>query len=103
MSMAMLHIVNKSPTDRNSLGACLRLAQEGSSVLMIEDGVYAAMQGGASADAVASANGLKFYVLGEDLNARGMSESKVIDGVQVVDYAGFVDLVAGHDNLQSWL
>jgi tRNA 2-thiouridine synthesizing protein B len=27
----------------------------------------------------------------------------VLDGVNVVDYGGFVDLVAEHSNCQSWL
>ena len=40
----MLHLVNKSPFDRNALDSCLRLANPGSSVLLIEDGVYAAFR-----------------------------------------------------------
>ena len=40
--MSVLHIVNKSPYDRNSLDTCLRLAAPGSAILLIEDGVYAA-------------------------------------------------------------
>ncbi|MGD8498050.1 MAG: sulfurtransferase complex subunit TusB, partial [Chromatiales bacterium] len=43
--MSMLHTVNKSPFDRNTLDACLRLAKPGSAVLLIEDGVYAATKG----------------------------------------------------------
>ena len=43
------------------------------------------------------------YVLGPDLAARGMSEDRVIDGIQVVDYSGFVDLTTKHDTCQSWL
>ncbi len=101
--MAMLHIVNKSPFERNSLKSCIRLAEEGSSVLLIEDGVYAAMQNTSVADQVSAATGLKFYVLGPDLKARGMSEEKLIDGISVVDYGGFVDLTAEHDVVQSWL
>ena len=41
----MLHTVNKSPTEKSSLLSCLRLAQSGSDILLIEDGVYAAMSG----------------------------------------------------------
>jgi tRNA 2-thiouridine synthesizing protein B len=48
-------------------------------------------------------SGLSFYVLGPDLKARGISEDKVIDGIKVVDYNGFVDLVTEHDTTQSWL
>ena len=28
---------------------------------------------------------------------------KLVDGVTAVDYGGFVDLVAEHNNCQSWL
>jgi tRNA 2-thiouridine synthesizing protein B len=42
------------------------------------------------------------YVLGPDLEARGLAQ-RVIDGVTVVDYAGFVQLVADHRNCQTWL
>jgi tRNA 2-thiouridine synthesizing protein B len=42
------------------------------------------------------------YALGPDLQARGMAD-RVMDGVNVVDYGGFVDLVADHSNCQSWL
>ena len=42
-------------------------------------------------------------VLGPDLAARGIGEDKLIDGVTVVDYAGFVDMVEANDKVQSWL
>jgi tRNA 2-thiouridine synthesizing protein B len=42
-------------------------------------------------------------VLGPDLAARGLSEERVIDGISVVDYAGFVDLAAENDKVQAWL
>jgi tRNA 2-thiouridine synthesizing protein B len=35
--------------------------------------------------------------------ARGLSEDRVIDGISVVDYAGFVDLAAENDKVQAWL
>ena len=102
--MAMLHTVNKSPTDKNSLDSCIRLAKSGSSVLMIEDGVYGAIKGTAQADMISNAmQNLSFYVLGEDMRARGVAEDKLLDGIKVVDYAGFVDLVTEHDATQSWL
>ena len=34
----MLHTVNKSPFEKNSLETCLRLAEDNSSILLIEDG-----------------------------------------------------------------
>jgi tRNA 2-thiouridine synthesizing protein B len=45
---------------------------------------------------------LKVYALDADLQARGVAD-RVLDGVTVVDYGGFVDLVAEQSNCQSWL
>jgi len=100
----MLHLVNKSPTDRNSLDSCLRLAKSGSSVLLIEDGVYAALSKASHANQVSGRmEDLTFYVLGPDVSARGLDDVPLIDGINVVDYGGFVDLVVEHDVAQSWL
>ncbi len=100
----MLHLINKSPFDRNALDSCLRLAKAGSSVLLLEDGVYAALEKAASAEAVSKRlKDLNFYVLGPDVAARGLNDTPLIDGIKVVDYGGFVDLVVEHEVAQSWL
>ncbi|MEE8289418.1 MAG: DsrH/TusB family sulfur metabolism protein, partial [Nitrosomonadaceae bacterium] len=39
--MPVLHIINKSPFEKNSLDTCLRLAKKGSAILFIEDAIYA--------------------------------------------------------------
>jgi len=102
--MPTLHTVNKSPFERNSLDTCLRLAKQGSGILLIEDGVYAAVKGTAVSGKLEKATGdHKVYVLGPDLAARGMQADQVIDGIAVVDYAGFVDLAAEHDRVNAWL
>ncbi len=99
----MLHIVNKSHTERGALASCLRLAQDGAAVLLIEDGIYAATIGAAQASGIAAAmDRLKVYVLQPDAAARGMA-GRLSEGVTAVDYGGFVDLVAEHANNQSWL
>lgn len=102
--MSILHTVNKSPFERTSLDSCLKFVQPGAAVLLIEDGVYAALTGTQVEDQVKSAlNTVKIYVLGPDLKARGFSEGRVIDGISVVDYAGFVDLAAENAKVQAWL
>jgi tRNA 2-thiouridine synthesizing protein B len=102
--MPMLHTVNKSPFERNTLSTCLQHALPGSSVLLFEDGVYAAVSGTAHSAAVQAALANRsVYVLGPDLRARGMDLNQIIDGIQVVDYEGFVDLTVAHDNVQSWV
>mgnify|MGYP001816358719 CR=1 FL=1 len=84
--MAMLHTVNKSPFERRTLDSALRHAVKGSGILLIEDGVYADFDGSVVAEKVkASQAEHKLYVLGPDVNALGMSEKNVIDGLEVVD------------------
>lgn len=103
--MSTLHTVNKSPFDRNSLNTCLSVCKTDATVLMIEDGVAGALQNTTASSSISDAmgKGVKFAVLGEDLRARGLSADRVMDGISVVDYAGFVQLSADHDNVQCWL
>ena len=103
--MSMLHIVNKSPFERNALLSCLDTAQDGCSVLLIEDGVVCATVGGRFADILTEAitRDMAFYALNPDLKARGFSDKQVLEGVKLIGYEDFVDLVADHDNVQSWL
>jgi len=99
----MLHIVNKSSLERNTLDSCLRVAQAGGAILLIEDAVYAATRGNEAESKLREAlSRFKVYALGPDLDARGMGD-RVMEGVATVDYGGFVDLVAEHKNCQSWL
>lgn len=102
--MALLHTVNKSPFEKRTLESCLRIAIDGSSILFLEDGVYAAMKGTSVEASVREAMGRhKIYALGPDVSARGLESANLIDGIELVDYAGFVDLAVAHDNVQSWL
>jgi tRNA 2-thiouridine synthesizing protein B len=98
--MSILHIVNKSPYERDALATCVGgYYKTGDTLLLTEDGVYAAI---ASGKAAASLNGLKVAALGPDVQARGIAE-KLIAGIDIVDYAGFVNLVTTTDRVQSWL
>ena len=102
--MTTLHIINKSPFDRNSLDTCLRLAKQGSAILFIEDGIYAAQKNTAVGDKVAAATGKHtLYALTPDLEARGISKDEIIDGISMLDYEGFVQLTTEHSGVQSWL
>ncbi len=99
----MLHTVNKSPLQTRDLDSCLAHLG-GGRLLLIEDGVYAAVAAGeASAQLRGPAAEGRVYALGPDLEARGIGHDAVADGVEVVDYAGFVQLVAEHGPHQAWL
>jgi len=96
----MLHIVNKSPFQNDSFGSCMAHSTDNSTVLLIEDGVFAALKGSSVADKLSA--GAKVVALQSDVAARGI-EANLADGVELVDYAGFVDLVAENEKVQSWV
>ena len=100
----MLHTVNKSPFQKDTLATCFRLAREGSDILLIEDAVYASLAGASFEKTVTAAQQrCSIYALKEDLDARGIESTDLIPGIEIVDYDGFVDLATANDSVQSWL
>ena len=100
----MLHTVNKSPFEKNSLETCLRLAEDNSSILLIEDGVYGALKNTSFESSIINAQKMnKFYVLGPDLKARGLDKSSLISNIDIIDYKGFVKLAVENARVQNWL
>lgn len=99
----LLHIVNKSPFLNKALESCIRNAKSESGILLIEDGVYGALnKTEITADVKKAMKNKKLYVLESDLKARGVLDN-VVKGIEVVDYGGFVDLTTKYDVVQSWL
>ncbi|MEO5362841.1 MAG: sulfurtransferase complex subunit TusB [Magnetococcus sp. DMHC-8] len=97
----MLHTVNKSPFQNTTLMDCARFLQSGDVLLLLEDGVFACQTGTAHSALVEGLlQQVKVYALRADLKARAITQ--LIPGVQVTDYAGFVDLLEEH-KVHSWL
>jgi len=102
--MSVLHIVNKSPHDRNSLDTCLRLAKKDAAILLIEDGIYAVQKNASTSEKMQQAlDNHSVYALQPDIQARGMNPDNIIEGISLLDYDGFVKLTTEYDQLQSWL
>ena len=97
----ILHTVNKSPLQNNSLDSCLRVAQHDCAILLIEDAVYAATDtaSGFISEQILSRH--KIYALIPDLKARGLLE-RIMPDIKPVDYDGFVALTEQFDSVQSW-
>lgn len=71
---------------------------------MIEDAAVGAVQGSSFTEKLEQAlTDKKLYVLGGDLSARGIDKSRIMKGIEVVDYSGFVDLTIDNQTTQSWL
>lgn len=97
----LLHTVNKSPESSDALASCLRAALPGASVLLLEDGVYAARAGSPSAQQMAALPGLHYYALEADVAARGLLGLIATD-IKLVEYADFVRLSVDCHAVQSW-
>lgn len=98
----ILNIVNKSPSISQALEHCLSQLAEGDALLLIEDGVLAALDTPANRNWLnRRPDGLPVHALAEDLDARGLRDM-LLPGVQVVDYAGFVNLTVQYPLSQSW-
>lgn len=98
----MLHVVNKSAFERNSLETAINFVDGKSIVLLIEDGVISATNN--SKDTMLkelAANG-RVYALQGDVDARGLGD-KLADNIKTVDYTGFVELVVEYGTPVSWL
>jgi len=97
----LLHIVNKSPFKYRNLDTCVRVSEKEDPIILIEDGVYAALKG-------SSLEGLMkktledhpVFAIRADLKARGVDN--ILEGVEVCDYSCFVDMVEKHVPY-SWL
>lgn len=95
----ILHTFNKSPSHSpDLLQSCLLALLPGDSLLLIEDGVYAAL--GAIAPPQLPAN-VRLYLLSEDLAARGIS-ARIPPEFSRVDYQGFVSLCLQHAKVVNW-
>lgn len=100
----MLHTVNKSPFEKNSIRTCLRLAESGSDILLIQDAVYAALSDTELAsDMIEAVKNHTVYVLEPDLMARGLNQERLIQGVKTAGYDVFVELAVKNKSVQSWL
>ena len=97
----MLHTVNKSPFQNQSLENCLRLLQKDDVILLLEDGVYAAVAGTVKSPLIEQAvKQHRVYAIEADLKARGLD--KLIGGVRLAGYGDFVELVEQHP-VHAWL
>lgn len=97
----MLFTVNKSPFASKNFESVAGYATGKTPILLYEDGVYAASAGSSVEELITKVmKETEVFVLGPDLSARGIE--KTVEGVKIVDYSGFVELVEKH-NVAPWL
>jgi len=101
--MSLLHTVNKSAFNAETLLNCLAICQAKHSVLLIEDGVYGAMKSSPCRNQIEqlSAQGVSFFALAPDVKARGLGDMLIAE-VTLASDQDFVNLVVLHSATQSW-
>jgi tRNA 2-thiouridine synthesizing protein B len=83
-----LHTLNASPASA-AFADCLRLLSPGDALLLLGDGVYAALAGTVARQAL-DASAAQLYVLQQDAMAAGVLDR--VGNAQVVDIDGFAAL-----------
>ena len=101
--MSTLHTVNKSPFERGSMATAFAHVSEGDARADDRGRRVRRAQGRDLRQDDRKAPRCDIYALGPDLAARGVKTEDLIEGVKVVGYDGFVDLVAGHARVCAWL
>lgn len=97
----ILNIVNKNSRS-DCFNQCLAQLSAGDALLLIEDGVLAALDTPHNHQWLQRCpEGVALYALREDALARGV-EPQLMAGFQPVSYDEFVDLVAQFRLSQSW-
>lgn len=98
--MATLHILNKSPANKTLINSLIIALSNGDSLLVIEDGIYAATHSKQQPFSNLDIE-LNFFALEPDIKARGM-EKNIISIFKSVNYRQFVNLCSKADKVISW-
>ncbi|CBG91171.1 sulfurtransferase complex subunit TusB [Citrobacter rodentium] len=95
----MLHTLRRSPW-HSDFSSLLRLLAEGDALLLLQDGVIAAIEGSRYLETLRNAP-ITVYALQEDIDARGLT-GQISDSVVRVSYTDFVRLTVAHASQLAW-
>lgn len=97
---AILHIVNKSPFSSQALDACLNRMKNDDAIILLEDGVYAALT--TQPHSMALNKFSQCYAIQKDIEARGLASDALLSNIQLIDFDTFVDLTVEYPLNHSW-
>lgn len=95
----MLHTLSRSPWHCD-IDALLSMLREGDDLLLIQDGVLAALEGSRFVEILSNAP-ISVSALKDDLEARGLS-GQISVKIDVVGYTDFVNLTVTHASQMNW-
>lgn len=97
--MTTLHLINKTPSESSALRDSLSAISDGDALLLIENGVYAAMPAYAERFTRLPRT-IQCYLLNNDALARGLNDLNPDFGA--IDYDRFVELSCRYNKVVSW-
>jgi tRNA 2-thiouridine synthesizing protein B len=95
----MLHTLSHSPWQCD-IEALVRMLREGDDLLLIQDGVLAAIEGSRFVEILTNAP-ISVSALKEDIDARGLT-GQISAKIDVVGYTDFVNLAVTHPSQMNW-
>ncbi|MEI9539442.1 sulfurtransferase complex subunit TusB [Enterobacter cancerogenus] len=95
----MLHTLSHSPWQCD-IDALLSMLREGDDLLLIQDGVVAALDGSRFVEILSNAP-ISLSALKDDLDARGLT-GQISAKIDVVGYTDFVNLTVKHASQMNW-
>ncbi|AYY06763.1 sulfurtransferase complex subunit TusB [Enterobacter roggenkampii] len=95
----MLHTLSHSPWQCD-IDALLSMLRDGDDLLLIQDGVLAALEGSRFVEMLTNAP-ITVSALKDDLDARGLS-GRISAKIDVVGYTDFVNLTVTHASQMNW-
>jgi len=95
----VLHLIFQSPIEV----AVLERIESGDVVMFLENAVLCVLQNSVISDALTRQLGKnRFCVLSDDIAIRGIIIDELVKGLEVIDYAGLVELATDNPVIQSW-
>ncbi len=95
----MLHLISQSPIE----AAILERIDSDDVVVFLENAVLRTLQNSDMSDTLTlKMVGIRLCVLSDDIAVRGIAPHELVKGIEVIDYAGLVELTINIPVIQSW-
>jgi len=95
----VLHLIFQSPIET----ALLERIDSGDVVVFLENAALRVLQNSSISDTLTRQLGSnRLCVLSDDIAIRGIASDELVKGIEVIDYAGLVELTVNNPIIQTW-
>jgi len=95
----VLHLIFQSPIET----ALLERIDSGDVVVFLENAALRVLQNSSISDTLTRQLGSnRLCVLSDDIAIRGIASDELVKGIEVIDYAGLVELTVNNPIVQTW-